>query len=839
MTEGGSARGLGLRLLLREWRGGELAVLGAALIIAASAVTAVGFFTDRVAAAMEERAGEVLAADLAIRGDQPPGGNLEQQARELGLDTARSLRLSTVLMKDEQSQLVDLRGIDPAYPLRGQIRLSDEPFGEASPTRETPEPGSFWADSRVMASLDLEVGDVLQIGEAEFRLSAVLAGLPDQGIGFAEVAPAVVLPRAEVFHTGLIVPGSRVQHRLLVAGEREARASWRAAVEGELEEDQRLLDAAEERAEIASALDRAGGFLGLAALAAVVVAGVAVALAAREWARRRLDAAALMKTFGATQGQISRLYAGQLLVLGAAAGLVGVGIGWLAQWGLVWTLGGLLEDPLPPGQAGGPLALGLGTAMILLLGFALPPLLQLRRSPPGRVLQGEHRAPPTGTWLLWILAVSTVAVMVLYQLRDPTLTLLVLGGTAATLVGLAGSGLLLIGLLRRLRAGPGAGRAAAWRHGLGNLARHPGRSLSMITAFGLGLMVLALLATVRGDLLDGWRASLPEDAPNHFLINIQPEERDGVRAALEEIGASPERLLPLVRGRLVSVNEKPVEEMDFPSRRAEGIIQRDANLTWAEQPGADNRVTAGEWWGPEEHGEPLLSLEEDFAEALGVAPGDRLGFRIGGRELELEIHNLRSVRWDSFQPNFFLVSPPGVLEELPATWITSFYLPAGQRGDLAELVRDYPSVTVIDVDRILEQVRSIIDRASLAVEFVFAFTLLAGLTVLFAAVQASRDQRRFESALVRALGGSRRQVRSAVAAEFATAGAVAGLLAAAGALLGSWLLAREVFQLEYSPPWMLLVLMPLLGSLLLLSAGMIATRGVIDRSPMAVLGRGN
>lgn len=838
MTEGYRGHGLGLRLLLREWRGGELAVLGASLIIAASAVTAVGFFTDRVAAAMEERAGEVLAADLAVRGDRPAPGALEERARELGLNTARTLQLSTVVMSDERSQLVDLRGVDPGYPLRGHIRLSEEAFDAAVTTRRTPDPGTVWADSRVLAALDLEPGDMLRIGEAEFRLAGILAGLPDQGIGFADVAPAVVLPREEVLHTGLIVPGSRVQHHLLVAGERDARETWRTEATAGLGEDQRLLDAAEQRAEIAAALDRAGGFLGLAALAAVMVAGVAVALSAREWARRRLDAAALMKTFGASQGRISRLYAGQLLTLGGICGLLGAGLGWLAQWGLVWTLGGLLEDPLPPAQWGGPLLLGVGTAMVLLLGFALPPLRQLRHSPPGRVLQGDHRAPPAGTWLLWVLAVAVVAAMVLFQLRDPRLTLLVLVGAAVTLAALAGGALLLIVLLRRLRATPGSGRGAAWRHGLGNLARHPGRSLAMITAFGLGLMVLALLTTVRGDLLDGWRASLPADAPNHFLINIQPGERDGVRQALEEMGASPDRFLPLVRGRLVHINDRPVDAIDFPSRRAEGIIQRDANLTWSAEPGADNRVTAGEWWQPEEHGQPLISLEEDFAEALGVTRGDRLGFRIGGREQELEVHNLRSVRWDSFQPNFFLVTPPGVLEQMPATWITSVYLAGEDRAALAGLVREYPSVTVIDVDRILEQVRAIIDRASLAVEFVFGFTLLAGLTVLFAAVQASRDQRRFESALMRALGGSRRQIRAAVAAEFAIAGTMAGLLGGAGALLGSWLLAREVFQLAYSPPWMLLVVMSLAGTGLLLAAGLAATRGVIDRSPMAVLGRG-
>lgn len=838
MPESHARFSLGLRLLRREWRGGELAVLASAVVIAVAAVTAVSFFTDRVGQAMELRAGEVLAADLVLRSDRPLPAEYRERAEQDGLRTGQTTRLSTVVASGDATRLIDLRGVSPSYPLRGRMRVADAPFEAARETHTTPAPGTVWADARLLATLDLAVGDRLQVGETEFTISKVLANLPDQGVGFGDIAPAVVMGRDDLPLTGLITEGSRVTHRLLLAGEPRVLGNWRDWAEDRLEDGQRLQNASESRQEISAALDRAGRFLALAALVSVVVAGVAVALAAREWAGRRLDAAALMKTFGASQGRITRLYAAQLLGLGLVCGLLGLALGRIAQGGLVATLGGLLGEDLPAATWMAPAVTGLAVATVLLVGFALPPLLALRRTPPARVLRRELGPAPPRAWLVHGLAIVAVSALVLWQLGDTGLGLGVLAGGGLTLLALlAASAGLLYALRQLLRRSEGR-LGGAWRHGLANLTRHPGRSLALIAAFGLGLMVLALLTVVRGDLLDGWRASLPEDAPNHFLVNIQPDEREGVATKLEGIGSGRASFYPMIRGRLTAINDRDVDTIELPTRRAERFVQRDANLTWSAQPGEDNRIVAGSWWTREEHGQPQVSLEVEIAEALGVGPGDELRFRIGGREKDLEITSLRSVRWDSFQPNFFLMSPPGVLEDFPATWMTSVHVAEGERGKLADLVRAYPSVTVIDVDSILEQVRSIIDRASLAVEYVFLFTLLAGLTVLFAAVQASRNERRFESALVRALGGRRWQIRAAVAAEFGTAGLVAGLLAGIGAITGGWLLAREIFELDYQLPLLLVPGLALTGAVLLAVAGLIAARGVIDRSPVLVLREG-
>nr|WP_301288452.1 FtsX-like permease family protein [Natronospira proteinivora] len=538
-----------------------------------------------------------------------------------------------------------------------------------------------------------------------------------------------------------------------------------------------------------------------------------------------------MKTLGTGQSRIMTLYISQLIGIGLLGAVLGIAVGWLAQWGLVHILGTLFGESLPAAQPWAPVATGLGTALILLAGFALPPLLRLRRTPPARVLRRELGPPQPSSVLVYGLAIAAIASLVIGQARDPLLAVTVLLGGATTLAMLLGGGWILVTLLRRL----GGRMGSAWRQGLGNLARYPGRSLAMMTAFGLGLMVLTLLTIVRADLLDGWRATVPEDAPNHFLINIQPGERDGIREELQALGVDEVRFNALVRGRLVAINEMDVDEYDLPGQRGERFVQRDANLSWAAELEEDNRVVQGDWWDESQHGEPLISLEADIAEALGVELGDRLSYRIGGREQTFTIHNLRSVRWDSFNTNFFLLTPPDVLSESAATFISAVHIPSEARTELVDLVRAYPSVTIIDVESILNQVRSIIDRASLAVEYVFLFTLLAGLTVLFAAVQASRDQRRFESALLRALGGRKRHVYAMVATEFGAAGALAGLLAGLGATVAGWLLAWQVFEIDYQPPLWLIPGVMLIGALLLAIAGWFASRRVVTRSPLIVL----
>jgi putative ABC transport system permease protein len=424
-----------------------------------------------------------------------------------------------------------------------------------------------------------------------------------------------------------------------------------------------------------------------------------------------------------------------------------------------------------------------------------------------------------------------VLALLYWLVRDPRLVTVVAGGIGATFLALALAGWLLVRSLAPLRRGVGV----AWRYGLANIARRGRDSVVQIVAFGLGLMVLLLLALVRDDLLREWRASLPEDAPNYFMINIRPDEGDAVGAFFRERGLPPTELVPLVRARLTAINDVPVDRIRFEGDRAQGFVEREANLTWARTLRDDNRLLAGQWWVDGDGGGARVSVEKEYAERLGLKLGDTVTYDVAGEPVTATITSLREVRWDSFQPNFFMVFSPGVLDDVTGTLITSVHVNPGQRPALVDLVRQFPEVTIIDIDALLSQVRDVMDKAALAVQYVFLFTLAAGLMVLLAAVQATRDERRYESAMLRTLGASRRVVFQGVAAEFTALGLLSGLLAAAGATVAGYFLAREVFNLEYSPdPWVW-VYGIVGGALLVGVAGVLAARSVVTQPPAATL----
>ena len=468
---------------------------------------------------------------------------------------------------------------------------------------------------------------------------------------------------------------------------------------------------------------------------------------------------------------------------------------------------------------------------MILVGFALPPLLQLKRVPPARVLRRNLEPPPLRYLFVYGLAIASVLALLLWLLRDAKLVLYLGAGIAATFIVLALAGAALVRSLAPLRGGVGV----AWRYGLANIARRGRDSVVQIIAFGLGLMVLLLLALVRDDLLEEWRASLPVDAPNYFMINIRPDESEALRAFFADRGLPPTELVPMVRARLTAINGVPADQVTLPTEDAREWLEREANLTWTATLREDNRLIAGEWWREGDGGGPRVSVEREFAKSLGLKIGDRLTYDAAGEPIEARIASLREVRWDSFQPNFFVVFSPGVLDPITGTLITSVHVEASQRPALVELVRRFPEVTIIDIDALLSQVREVMDKAALAVQYVFLFTLLAGLTVLVASVQATRDERRYESAILRTLGASRRVVFQGIAAEFTALGALAGLLAAAGATVAGYFLAREVFELTYTPGTLIWLAGVVGGAALVGVAGVLAARSVVTHPPVATL----
>ena len=625
----------------------------------------------------------------------------------------------------------------------------------------------------------------------------------------------------------MLAPGSRLTLNYQFAGEPAAVARYQHWLTPRLGPSDRLIDVHEGRPAIGSALDRAERYLEMASLVAVLLAGVAIAMAARRYSERHFDVSAMLRCLGAGQNDIVGLYAPQLLLLGLIGSGLGVLLGWGAQFGLFLLLRELLPTQLPPP---GPLPalLGLLTGLVVLAGFGLPPVLRLKNVPALRVLRRELTPMPLRAWLVYAAALSAMSLLLWRYTGNALLTLVVLGGALATLVIFGGLAWLLLRASRALHHGVGV----AWRYGLNNLWRRPWLGVGQILAFGVVLMAMAIIALLRDDLLATWQTQLPARAPNHFVINILPDQVAPFSAFLRERHIASAQIYPMVRGRLTAVNGVAVAER--ARREGDEPIHREFNLTWSDNLQQDNVIIAGHWWQASDRGKPRVSVEQGVAERLGIKLGDTLSFSFGGQALLAKVASLRTVQWDSFKPNFFMIFPPGVIDQFPATYITSFYLPPTRRTLLAQLVRSFPAVTVIDLDRIMDQVRRILAQVTLAVEYVLVLVLLAGFAVLYAALQASLDERLYEGALLRTLGASRYQLRAGHLAEYALLGTLAGLLAAAGAELIAWLLYTRVFHLDYQLKWQLWALLPPLGALLIGAAGYWGTRRVVQRSPLVV-----
>ncbi len=818
----------------RDLRSGELSVLLAAVVVAVAAITAVAFFTNRVGAAMKFQASEVLAADLVIRSASPIDEAFMREARVLGLEAAQTLAFPTVVLAGEQqSALVAVDAVSPEYPLRGQLLVSDTLFGESRPAVGVPARGEAWGEPGLLGRLDVDVGATLVLGELELRLTKVLQYKPDQNIGFVNLAPGLMISLEDVPASGVVKPGSRVTYHQMYAGDEETLAEFRQSVAPRLGKDASLRGREDAGGQINAAIDRAERFLTLASLVTVILAAVAAAMAARRYALRHLDTVALQKTLGATQGFVLRATLVELLLIIGLTTAVGLALGYAAQYGLAAMAADFVGFALPPSSAE-PFALGFLTAATVVVGFALPHLLKLQSTPPLRVLRKDLPPPRVGTLMTYGVAVGALLFMILVIVRDLLLLLLISGGVLLTAIGSAGLGWLLVRSLSRFRGAAGV----AWRYGLANVSRRGAESIVQIVAFGLSLMVLLLLGVVRNDLLQSWQRSLPTDSPNQFLINIDPAQVEGIDALFtEELGRTPFSL-PLIRGRITRIKGVPADDYEFPQVRGAAFVQREANLTWSPDLPDSNLVVAGQWWPADYSGPPLVSLDEELAGELGLAVGDELRISVGAEEIDATVGSLRGVKWDSFQPNFYVMLSPGRAAELPQTYLASIYVPRDRLAVLNRLVREFPGVTVLDLEVILAQVRTVIDRASMAVQYVFLFTLLSGVVVLLAAIQLTRDERRFESALLHTLGARRWKILQGVAVEFMTVGSLAGLLAAVGATLAGYLLARFAFELKYAPDLLLWVLGLGLGALIVGLTGTLATRRAVTEPPVAVLREG-
>ncbi|PKO88391.1 MAG: ABC transporter permease [Betaproteobacteria bacterium HGW-Betaproteobacteria-12] len=824
---------LAWRLLGRELRSGELRLLFAALCVAVAAVTAVGFFADRVRMALEREAQQLMGGDLVVIADHPLPDSYRAEAARRQAGIAETLIFPSMVTFAEAAQLADVKAVSAGYPLRGRLSVASR-LGEAgAPTEGGPQPGSAWLDERLATALQAKPGDLITVGRAQLRVAAILTLEPDRGISFFSLAPRLLMHLDDIPASGLVQFGSRLRYRLLVAGETATVDGLRGWLEERLARGERLEDARNARPEIRSALDRAERFLGLATLLTVILAAVAVALATRRYLQRHLDACAVMRCLGMTQNRLLRLHALLFLWLALVATVAGGLLGFAAHFVLVDWLTELFAVHLPyPGWR--PLGHGAAVAAVLLFGFALPPLLQLARVPTLRVLRRELGPPRPSLLGGYLLGLVLLGGLIVVVAGDQRLGVLALGGFVGALAAFWLVARLALAAVARLRGAGGPG----WRQGLASLARHAPAASLQIVALAIGLMAMLLLTVTRGELLDAWAKGMPADAPNRFIINIQPEQRAEVAAALAGIGVTAE-LAPMVRGRLLSIAGRPVTAASYPEdERAQRLIEREFNLSWRDTLPPGNRVSGGRWFTPQEIGQGVASVEEGLARTLSIALGDELLFSVAGIERKVRVSNLRKLEWDSMRVNFFVLTPSGVIEDLPASYITSFHLPAANARLGVELVGRFPNLTVIDIAAAIEQLRTVMGQVAGAVRFIFLFTLAAGGIVLYSALLSVLDERRYELAVMRALGARRRQLASALLVELAVVGGLAGLLAAVGAMVVGRIIAQQIFQLEMTPaPWLPLLAAPG-GAIVAVAVGWWAMRRLLAVPPLAVLRSG-
>nr|WP_248287095.1 MULTISPECIES: FtsX-like permease family protein [Chromohalobacter] len=824
----------------RDLRAADVRALFVALALAVAASTMIGFFLDRLDRGLTRQAGQLMGGDLVLEQSDPFSEELRQALRDAGLTLSQQVDLISMVSRDDAFQPASLKVVDAAYPLYGQVRVDR---GEGlEMLAHGPAPGSVWVAPRLARLMELDIGDSLAIGDSTLIVSGLIEREPDQSAGFSAFNPRVMMHRDDLAATDLVQPGSRLEYELLAQGPPEAVARVQSRLESLRDNGVEVRDVREDRPRLGGALDRAQRYLSLSGLAAVLLAGVAVAMATRRYVDRHLDTAALLRCFGASQRQLVTLFALQLAWLALAAAVVGALLGLLGQAGLLMILTNFLPLELPP-PGPLPLLMGVLTALAVLIGFAGPTLLRLKRVSALKVLRRELDPVPMAGWAVVVIASGVFGALLWLYSGDFTLSLgLLIGGELAlAALWLLGHGL-LSGLLRLVRGVAGErrhGARHAWRLGARQLARRRHASLGQLLAFSVTFAAMAIIALVRGDLVTAWESQLPEDTPNYFAINIQPAEREGFRQIVEGASDTRSALYPIVRGRLVAIDGDAAEDAVPAEQRDANVLRRELNLTWRETLPEGNRIVAGGWFdagAPAEDGRPVpISMEQELAERLDVTLGEVLRFDIGGETVEGRVTSLRSLDWESFRPNFFVIFPPGTLERFSHSYITAFHLEDERQTVIGKLVSRYPGVSLLNVDAILEQVRELLGQVTRAIELVLVFVLLAGISVLYAALTASRPMRAHESALLRVFGAGDRMIAQIQGAEFALLGIASGLLGALlaeAAALGVYLM---WFDLPPRLHWPLWVVMPLGGGLLIGGIGHLLTRQVRRQAPMESL----
>jgi putative ABC transport system permease protein len=827
---------LGWRTLWRDLRAGELRLLIVAVTMAVAALTAVGFFADRLNGGLARDARQLLGGDAIVSSDNPTPAAFGDKARALGLQAVTTIGFPTMARASDAqgggSRLVALKAVAPGYPLRGHLTVATQPDAPGAETRDVPAPGEAWVDAQLLDALSIKPGDPLLLGDSRLRVARLIVNEPDRGAGFMSFAPRVMLNQADLPGTRLVQPASRLTYRLAVAGtdpQVSAFVQWALQeVKNPSVHGVRVESLEGGRPEMRQTLDRAGKFLNLVALLSALLSAVAVALGARGFAARHLDDCAMLRVLGQSQRTIAFAYAFEFALIGLFASALGVLAGFLVHFGFVLLLAGLVESSLPAATLW-PAGFGMGMGLTLLFAFGLPPVLQLAQVPPLRVIRREVGNLKPVSVLVLAIGVLGFAALLLAASSDLLLGLIAVGGFAGAVLLFAALSWVAVKLLRRSVNEATAPRwlVLATRQ----ISARPAFAVVQVSALSVGLLALMLLVLLRTDLISSWRRATPPDAPNRFVINVMPEQNAAFQKALRDAGVAKFDWYPMIRGRLVAVNGKAVSPEDYSEDRARRLVDREFNLSNSPTQPPHNEIVAGRWTAEEAGG---VSMEEGIAKTLGLKLGDSVRFDIGGATTDAKITSLRKVDWGSMRANFFVIYPVSQLPDVAVTYMSAFHAPERKGFDNA-LVRAFPNITDVDMTSTLNQVQGVLDKVIRAVEFLFAFTLAAGLVVLFAAVTATREERAREYAIMRAIGARASLLRQVQRAELLGVGLLAGFLASAVADAIGWGLARYVFDFEWTASPLLLLYGSVAGAALALAAGWWRLREVLNRPVVETL----
>jgi putative ABC transport system permease protein len=826
---------LAIRMMRRDWRAGELRFLLVALMVAVASLSSVGFFVDRMRNGLNRDAHQVLGADLLVVSTKEIAPEWKKLAADMDLKTAETAVFPSMALAGEDetamAKLVTLKAVTQGYPLRGSLKLQRD-TKEVS-TSAIPSPGTAWVDPALLGSLKIKIGSKINLGEQQFIVAESIAAEPDRGAGFLGFSPRVMIAESDLASTKLVQDGSRVTYRLLLAGDKKVIEKFKTEIENQISTRElkgvRIETIDNGNEQMRTTLDRAEQFLSMVSMLSAMLAAVAVAMAARRFMLRHIDACAMLRCLGLTQNQVTSMYLLEFLILGIIGSLAGVALGFFSHFVLLEWLGKLVANDLPAASFL-PAWQGVAIGILLLVGFAMPPILQLRNVPHNQVIRREQDAPKAMTLLTYACGLGIFLALLLWQTGDVKVGLMVALGFIFGLMLFSLIAWLSIFGLKRLRT---SFDFAAWRFAITALQRRPGATVVQIVALSLGLMALLLLTVVRSDLIAAWKQSTPADAPNHFVINIQPAQKSEIS---QRIGSFTQaQIYPMIRGRLIQINDQVLKSNSYKEERANSLVEREFNLSTMYELPALNKIVAGNWYDDATATEPEASVEEGLAKTLKIQLGDRMLFDIAGQKVSAKVTSLRKLDWGSMRVNFFVVINPKAMQNMPQTFITAFRVPDDKKQFTNQLTQDFPNLTVMDVGAILKQLQDILDQVITAVEFLFMFTLASGVLVLYAALAGSQDIRMREAALLRALGATRNQLSRAQWVEFVLVGSLAGALAACGALAIGWVLATFAFKFAWTFSPVVILAGVAVGAVCALIGGWLGLRNVLSQPPLLSL----